>query len=229
MKKKIESELVKIAHRILNLQGKQDLDALHREARLAYENLTLLKFMEMYLGKSAQEEIRSEIADKFESLAGNVLSGNANVPETNPHANEDDLMIPGMDTIKDMVKEMPQDQTLEELLAGFGVEPDFVKSDKTNVTSALETAAKTVSPPASAATPKASLNIGLNDKISFIKNLFEDNDEDYTRVISQLNTFDNLEEAKSFLQHMVKPEYHNWDGAEIYEARLMKILEARFS
>ncbi|THD69227.1 hypothetical protein E7Z59_02535 [Robertkochia marina] len=234
MKKKIESELVKIAHRILNMQGKEDIEDLKREARLAYENLTLLSFLETHIQPSKQVEIRNEIAERFETLAGSVLRGNSNVPETNPHEHEDDLMTPGMQTIRDMVKEMPDPESLEDILAGFGVEPDFVKRDKEIITADLDVKEKvqTKMPAPAVETrskSKGGLSIGLNDKISFIKYLFNGSDEDYARVISQLNTKGSFEEAYSFLNEMVKPDYNNWEGQEIYEARLIKILEARFA
>ena len=235
MKKKIETELVKIAHRILNLQGQQDIEALHREARLAYENLTLLRFLETHFTQSKQVEIRNEIAERFEAMAGSVLQGNSNVPETNPHEHEDDLMTPGMQTIRDMVKEMPDPESLEDILSGFGVEPDFVKRDKDIVTPDIEVKEKTkvkqVAPPAVSLSnrPQKALSIGLNDKISFIQNLFDGSDEDYIRVISQLNSKASFEEAREFLMEMIKPDYNNWEGKEVYEGRLLKIVEARFS
>jgi hypothetical protein len=233
MKKKVESELVKIAHRILSLQGKEDIVSLQREARLAYENLTLLRFMETHFGASKQEEIRHEIADRFEALAGNVLRGNSNVPETNPH--ENDLVTPGMQTIRDMVKEMPDEETLDDILSGFEIEPDFVKRDKEILTPEVETRpakTETQTPPAQYTLNTRlnnSLSLGLNDKIAFVKNLFDGSDEDFNRVISMLNTKTSFEDAKRFLDEMVKPDYNNWEGKEIYEVRLLKILEVRFS
>ena len=86
-------------------------------------------------------------------------------------------------------------------------------------------------------TPKAkSLNdtlstnfqIGLNDRIAFVKHLFKGNQEDFNRVVSQLNTFKNEKEAKNFVLTMVKPDY-NWSEKEEFEARFMEIIERKFS
>jgi len=44
MKKKLESELVSIAHRILKLKGREDVDRMHKEVSKLYEKLTVLKF-----------------------------------------------------------------------------------------------------------------------------------------------------------------------------------------
>ena len=72
------------------------------------------------------------------------------------------------------------------------------------------------------------LNIGLNDKLAFIKHLFDGSNEDYNRVLSQLNTTTDLTEATHLIRNVVKPDYNNWEGKEDYEARFMQIVEARF-
>ena len=163
-----------------------------------------------------------------------MLRGNSNVPETNPHENSDDLITPGMDTIRDMVREMPDPESLEDILAGFGVEPDFVKRDKDIVTPQVEVKPRKPEPQVAPAQYskkeklQGGLSLGLNDKISFINHLFGGSEEDFTRVVSQLNTKNSFEEARLFIEEMIKPDY-NWEGKEIYETRLLKILEARFS
>ena len=73
------------------------------------------------------------------------------------------------------------------------------------------------------------LSIGLNDKIAFIKHLFDGNTTDYDRVISQLNTIQTLEDANRFIETIVKPDYNNWEGKEEFSERFMEIIEAKFS
>ena len=72
------------------------------------------------------------------------------------------------------------------------------------------------------------ITIGLNDRIAFMKNLFNNSSEDYNRVLSQLMTIDNFAEARKFVQEMIKPDYNNWEGKEEYEQRFMEIVEKRF-
>lgn len=74
-----------------------------------------------------------------------------------------------------------------------------------------------------------SIAFGLNDRIGFEKKLFGGSSDDFNRVISQLNTFDNFEEAQSFVQDFVKPDYNNWEGKEEFETRFMEIVEKKFS
>jgi hypothetical protein len=83
--------------------------------------------------------------------------------------------------------------------------------------------------------PKKSLNdklqgdiqIGWNDRIAFVKNLFGGSQEDFNRVVSQLNTFKTEKEAKKFINKMVKPDY-DWTDNEEFEERFMNIVERKF-
>jgi|LakMenE01Jun11ns_1017448.scaffolds.fasta_scaffold9956091_2 hypothetical protein len=72
------------------------------------------------------------------------------------------------------------------------------------------------------------VKIGLNDKIGFVKHLFDGSEEDFTRVVSQLNTFDSHQEAIDFVENMVKPDYNNWENKDDYATRFFGILERSY-
>ena len=73
------------------------------------------------------------------------------------------------------------------------------------------------------------LKVGLNDRLAFIKNLFNGSVEEYQRVISQIQTYDELEEAQNFIENLVKPDYSNWEGKESFESRFIKLIEQNFN
>lgn len=73
------------------------------------------------------------------------------------------------------------------------------------------------------------LNIGLNDRLAFISHLFDGQAEDYTRVLSQINTLDSFEEARDFIVNQVKPDYNNWETKEVIVQRFMTIVEKNFN
>lgn len=75
---------------------------------------------------------------------------------------------------------------------------------------------------------KKGINIGLNERLAFIRHLFEGKTADYNRVVSQLNTFDSVTEAKKFIELVVKPDYRNWEGKEEYEQRFLDLVENKF-
>ena len=72
------------------------------------------------------------------------------------------------------------------------------------------------------------INIGLNDRIAFVKNLFDGSQEEFNRVVSQLNTIKTEKEAKKFINKMVKPDY-DWSNQEEYEERFFAIIERKFA
>jgi hypothetical protein len=72
------------------------------------------------------------------------------------------------------------------------------------------------------------LKIGMNDRMGFVRHLFNGSNQDFNRVMSQLTTINSYEEAKDLIQTMIKPDYNNWDGKESYENRFMELVERKF-
>jgi hypothetical protein len=72
------------------------------------------------------------------------------------------------------------------------------------------------------------LQIDINDRLAFIKHLFDKRPNEYQRAISQISTFQSWNQAKVFILEMVKPDYDNWKGKELYEERFLKIIENNF-
>ncbi|MEE1961505.1 hypothetical protein SAMN04487891_101423 [Flagellimonas taeanensis] len=229
MMKKLREELIKLSTEIITAKEDVELVELYNKARIIYEKLAVLKFIEEKLNDVQVDVSKNVVASRFEKVANAVLSGNTSVPESNPH--EEDIMTPGMDTIKDIVSEMPTEMALDQIFAEFVAKPDFMKNDKENLAPLKEDIKQ-----GQANLPK-SLNdklgkdfqIGLNDKLAFVKHLFNNSMEDYTRVLSQLNTIDTEERSIAFINNMVKPEYNNWEGKEEYETRLITLIERRFA
>ena len=247
MKKKLESELMSIAHRILKLKGKEDVVKMHAEVSVLFEKLSVLKFAnENFEGDLPIIGNDSSFFGMLDSAFNNKISDNIEVEDKiyiNLDEVEDDhIMEPGMTTIRDMVAQMPNelpkmDAILEEsipktkfkgndfadIVAGFKDMPIFDPVSK--VSSHISNEKKSLNDKLK----NGGFNIGLNDKIAFIKHLFEGKSEDYERVMSQLNSFESFANAKEFLINIVKPDYNNWVNKEEFEERLLQILESRFS
>ncbi len=228
MKRKLKEELVKLSTEIITSHDMGDVPELYEAAKNLYEKLAVLKFIEEKLKDVEIDVSKNIIAAKFEKMASAVIEGNKTVPESNPH--EEDIMIPGIDTIKHMVSEMPKDVNIEQLFAEFVAKTEVLKNDKNDVTPDKETLSKE--------TTGKSLNdrhhtkemvVGLNDRLAFVKHLFNDSTEEFNRVLSQLNTIDSQDRSSAFIENMVKPEYNNWKGKEEYAARFMALVERRFS
>ncbi|MCO4823129.1 MAG: hypothetical protein KC469_13755 [Flavobacteriaceae bacterium] len=248
MKRKLEADLISIAHRILKLTGKEDVNKLHAEVAELYEKLTVLKF-----GQENFEEELPTIAsgtsffDTMEKAFNNTVTDTIEIENqiyvNVDEAEDDGLFEPVMEKIKDMVAQMPEEShevdtliddvisrkavhkpELDDLVADFQDMPVFEpKTDADNRAKASE---------------KKSLNdtlkgkgltIDLNDKIAFIKHLFDGKSEDYERVLSQINTSTSFDEAYTLVQTIIKPDYNHWNGKEDFETRFMEIIESKFN
>lgn len=229
MKNKLKKELRKLSTEILTADNLDDIAGLYELSKNLYEKLAVLKFIELELNDMEVDVSKNAIAAKFEELANAVLDSNKSVPENNPH--DEDIMIPGMDTIKDMVSEMPNNEELEDVLAEFMSKPNYMKNDKELFMPSNEDLKKSEASPKSLndRLAKSNVKVDLNDRLAFVKHLFNNSMEDYNRVLSQLNTIDSEERSISFIKNMVKPDYNNWVGKELYEERFIELVARRFA
>lgn len=248
MKKKLESELISIAHRILKLKGKEDVLKMHAEVEALYEKLSVLKFahenFEDHLPTIGSD---SSFFGMLDQAFNNKVSDNIEVEDkiyVNLDEIEDDgIMEPAIEKIKDIVAQMPQEThevddflksvippenapeaNFEELTAGYKDMPVFEAVSKTKA-QAKDDTKKTLND----ALKGKALTFGLNDKIAFIKHLFDGNNEDFERVVSQINTSQTFEEVSTLIQNIIKPDYNHWDGNEEFEERFMAIVQSKFN
>ncbi len=355
MKKKLEAELISIAHRILKLKNKSEIVQLHQETQKLFEKLSVLRFVEENFGdvkptigyseietkleavfdtaaaipepvaedfapvlevpaelepketneeekkkpekakketvcsaaevaleepteteviaesieevvaKSSEETaitdekeiVKDTVSDEFVDLETNFkpsfeLSFDSNDLEDSEEEVEIVVLeeaIPEvvMEAVEVEVKKIPFQISLEDLLGSAYVDPVFVKADDSDREEEmansipLSSEFSDLSQVVSINNPDSDLKsvslndrlskaitIGLNDRIAFVKHLFGNSSEDYNRVLSQLITFDTVEEAKDFIEDMVKPDYNNWEGKEDYAVRFIEIVEKKF-
>lgn len=247
MKKKLESNLISIAHRILKLKGKEDVLKMHTEVEALYEKLSVLKFAhENFEDDMPTIGGNSSFFGMLDQAFNNKVSDNVEVGDriyVNLDEVEDDgIMEPAIEKIKDMVAQMPQEtqevddflnsvipsgnsseNDFEELTAGFKEMPVFEAVTETKPKTKEDTK-KTLND----ALKGRALTFGLNDKIAFIKHLFDGNNEDFERVVSQINTSQTFEEVSTLIQNIIKPDYNHWEGKDEFEERFMEIIQGKF-
>ncbi|MFD0993844.1 hypothetical protein [Tenacibaculum geojense] len=218
-----------LIEKITSAEKNQTLISLERTAKLEAEPITeiVTENNNLPIEDNLLEEAANDISEQvIEDVAEEIIS-------------EDKI-----EQTTEEVIEQPFDE-LENLLFGdpeIKDEATFIEETKSPSTPTLEDELKdTLSVDVMAdlfqkvETPKTindklqnTIQIGLNDRIAFVKNLFDGNQEDFNRVISQLNTFDNEKDAKKFISKMVKPDY-DWSSKEEYETRLLDYIERRFA
>jgi len=181
------------------------------------------------------------------------ITEEAEVAEEEPEIEFAPLFEMAKEEVSEII--LPKQITLEDFLSEGHVEPIFVRAEQSysNETTTTQTNPKgekeTVIKVEVFETKKTqfvidhhepksmslndslskSINIGLNDRIGFEKHLFGGSSEDLNRVLSQLSTYANFQEANDFIQDMVKPDYNNWSGKEEYATRFMELVEKKFS
>lgn len=264
MHKRLETDLISLAHSILQMKNKADVFALKEKSRVIYEKLSLLAFVEEYVNTTPNEELsKNELLSKVEKaleLKELKVIDEAPVSEivTEVSQEEVDTVLEEVDPVLEEVEvneELPSEinidaiieQPFDELEALLSSEEKDLKepvsdtsdSDKTK-TASLEEELQDTIPVDEIATlfdlpvPKSlndtlaiNIQIGLNDRIAFVKNLFDGSQEDFNRVLSQLNTYTSEKEAKKFIKKMVKPDY-DWSEQVELETRFLEIIERKF-
>ena len=146
-------------------------------------------------------------------------------------------MEPAIEKIKDIVAQMPEETVeVDAIIDAINEPTETIVHDLNELSPTY--AQLPIFDAIEPETTQASLNdqlknqgfqIGLNDRLAFVKNLFENKNEDYERVMSQLNTLDSFEEATSLLNSIIKPDYNNWEGQEDIEVRFLEIIEKKFN
>lgn len=328
MKKKIEGELISIAHRLLKLKNHTEIAQLHEEVKKLYEQLTLLKFYEentalvnedfseevfhekvekivvgtievdedeeeiveltskehiaqieeelfenneisheAFPGSEIEKkveltskehiaEIEEELFEKNEisheifpekevvveaktkeekkadssEIIGTKASKQITMDDVLVHDYQDTLFVKKEDIISvPVIEDVKLDEKVkaEPIVEEAKVEEKVAEIMEDATRGEAESSGAKVEAKKEAVTGKA-IVLGLNDKVAFERNLFANNGDDLNRVISQLNTFTNWDEAKSFVLDFVKPDYNNWEGKEEFETRFLEIVENKF-
>ena len=248
MHKKLEADLMSLAHSILKMKNKEDVFALKEKAKVIYEKLSMLAFVEEYVNTTpgldvSKEELIEKVTQGF--IAKELLAVEKVILEEEVEVEEevvDDFIEKQNKEAKvEEILEQPFDELEEIIFSENEPEPikDVVKVEINKTKTLEEELQDIISVDVMAdlfenAQPKSlndklvsSIQIGLNDRIAFVKNLFNNQQEDYNRVISQLNTFKSEKEAIQFINKMLKPDY-NWSEQEELETRFLEIITRKF-
>ena len=209
----LHKELRAIVLSILDQGSTVNIEELEEKLRVLQKQITILEHEQ---GKSKQGAIEEPLVEfeepeiKVEESAAAIETASKMQIET-PEVSEE--------------PSQGVNESLEDLFATAISEPVFVKKeDPAPEEEVLEQNPKNLNDVLG-----KGLKIGLNDRLAFIKNLFDEHPEEYQRVIAQILVFENLEEAQEFIETFVKPEYNSWEGKETYEERFYKIIEQNFN
>lgn len=336
MKKKLEAELMSLAHSVLQLRGRENIEDLRDHARMLYEKLSMLSFVEEHFSTPhptiGKEEVITALESGFvepqdegagedhkigvepepleaendtdpivqeepgavaereegnepeeELLVSNRMEKDQNWDEgwtpsmEDPPVEEPEIRVEdrvGKDIVEvseggkteeskpEEEPEIIEEDNLENISVHLDDLPEFepvfttpnrdpessleeVKDAPRNPSRASETWGQQQGADtdfsSSAEKPRTrneatghhrnlneklqfGLKFGLNDRLAFTQHLFEGSAADFNRIVSQLNTLRNYEEARRFIENQVKPDY-DWADQEVYEKRFLAALE----
>lgn len=292
MHKKLETDLMSLAHSILQMKNKENVFLLKQKAHEIYEKLSVLAFVEEYVNatpnlKDTKEELTAVVKKAYENkklvleelaaveeketviehvaIAPLAVENIPIEPVVGDNSSEEEVQEEVKDAQSNEVETKENEMEdfiapLEEIETAAATEQPFdalenlIFEDTTaidsqeEVTEVLEPPALTLEeeladvisvdliadlfeplkPTSLNNKLQANIHIDLNDRIVFVKNLFDGSQEDFNRVVSQLNSFKTEKEAKKFINKMVKPDY-DWKNHEALENRFITIIERRFS
>ena len=214
---KIHQELYRSAKEIMKTEKPSNLQKLYDQTLLLFEQLIIIKNSERFskeflqeLGSKHNNTIDLIKSDEKENMLSDFQITDC---QDSPNLNN---------TTKDIFNEIKDTKSVEAEM--LDVTPQNLSFEpKEEVVTQKEITKERLNDKFS-----KGLQIDLNDRIAFIKHLFDQSPNDYQRAISQISTFQDWDQAKVFILEIVKLDYDNWNGKELYEERFLKIIENNF-
>ena len=223
MTEKIKTALVQWATIIIKDQSNWDDEKTHDAIQKIYE---LSIFQKMLID---QEEIDQSLWERHQKKLDEVI--NSLTEDTNKEKIKDDDMevAPMMETIKNMVTEMPEPETYEKLFESAGTSPTFTSKKNESIRNRLDTEQDF-------SNDKKNINdqfskkliVDNNERLAFIKHLFDGDTNNYERVLNQTLTLGSWPEVSNLITSKVKIEYNNWKGKEDIADRFLTVLQKSF-
>ena len=183
---------------------------------MLFERLILIKN-----AKEFNKDFREDIKTNFDQAADFIkIKPKSETAQGNLTDQEEPPTI--IDTVEEIVKKIPEASTpLSDLFHENSKELSFVRKEEETITNKVTK--KSLNDKFS-----KGLQVDLNDRLAFIKHLFDNNTNEYQRAISQIATLKSWKHAQKFILEIIKPDYNYWKGKEQYEIRFLKIVENNF-
>ncbi len=242
MPKNLIDELKNLAQEILQLNEESEIIDLRKKTLDLFEKLTVLnhqKESKILLEEDKLHQIESkdlntplesekEIVEETVEIIDedNLNISNEELTEKTP-VDLEDLFIPTFDSIKEDMsqKEEFKDTVTIEETERFFERKRIERVQKKVTQKKVEKNSKQLS--LHDKLLSNTIQIGLNDRIAFVNNLFNFSQADFNKVLGTLNDFDDKKEAFDFIHYTVKPKY-NWNGKEDLIDRFLTIIERKY-
>lgn len=253
MQNDLIKDLKRLAQDILLLEESFELGALRLKSQEINEKLAILDFLNKKFSSDTESKTLAEIKNDFHKETIHQIEEkyveiqiveeysvaiNPEVKEK-PHLDsfeaegndeqigvkqEEDFSIKDTDSLDEFF--VP---TFESVKEDFSVKEEFKNTVSLDDTENLFVTKKTE-------IRQLSLNdrllgntiqVGLNDRIAFVNQLFNFSQSEFNKVLTTLNDFKTLAEAKNYINITLKQKY-NWKGKEEILDRFLFLVERKF-
>ena len=186
MPKKIHQELQRIAKEILKKDKKQDLQKVYDQTLSLFEQLILIKHSGELSG-----DLLNELDLKYDNMIDFINADDKENIDVDFRKTESQDPLNFNNSVKDIVKETPE-KNIHEAKTAELTNQDLSFEPKQKGSEQKEIIKERLNDKFS-----KGLQIELNDRLAFIKHLFDKSPTEYQRAISQISTFQYWNQQKS--------------------------------
>tara|TARA_B110000438_G_scaffold302588_1_gene360748 strand:- start:1967 stop:2593 length:627 start_codon:yes stop_codon:yes gene_type:complete len=208
MKESLHAEITFLANQISKMEINSSSDE--------YFNSVIQLFEKIILFKNINQ--KSKLENQLEKNNLRLISEEAN--ENNNY--KDHTIEPLIETIKEMIPEMPEINLNSHILNDQS--NDFLFEKKTSINSIDNQ----ISPKLNDRFAKI-FKVDVNDRSAFIQKLFDEKSDEYEKVMKKISSIQDWKSIHEFIQNRVKPNYNSWKDNLLVEKRFFTILKKQFN
>ena len=208
MKESLHAEITFLANQISKMEINSSSDE--------YFNLVIQLFEKIILFKNINQ--KSKLEDQLEKNNLHLISEEDN--ENNYY--KDHTVEPLIETIKEMIPEMPENNLTSNILNDQS--NDFLFEKKTSI----NRIDNQISPKLNDRFAKI-FKVDVNDRSAFIQKLFDEKSDEYEKVMKKISSIQDWKSIHEFIQNGVKPNYNSWKDNLLVEKRFFTILKKQFN
>jgi len=220
MREKVIEQIRLLAEELLETKQLNDPIQLKLRLREMYEKAVLLEYLQKDVPEQVitkTEEVIEIINISFETTNEEISISDLEQVEISKNTSEEEedvpIFIPKFDAV------------IEDFTLKKEFEDAFSLDDAEKLLEAKPVQQKQVS-----LHDKLSSNtiqVGLNDRIAFVNNLFNFSQSDFNKVLFYLNDCKTKEDALQYINYNLKPKY-NWKGKDDLVDRLLALIDRKF-
>ena len=239
MHKKSKERIQELANQLAKAASIEDTSLLLEKARELYENITILHHTSNAVSEEATTTVddsvdifemqeKQEIETTEDKLS--VQERIQHIVDTAPDFTSEKKSTPPVQIEVPKKEVRPTNEPEKDVIPTPNLEDEFKDAISADYAADLFESAEKIEITKKSLNDKLSqkeIQIGLNDRIAFVKHLFNGSQADFTRVLSQLNSFETESHAKQFINTVVKPDF-NWEEKIEYEERFLSLIERKF-